>query len=272
MIVEENINEIIEKRNKLQEFIKLNDRLRAESPNHTVDMIKYTTTQKLIKILNNKIMILKSLNTVAKSEPTIKTEAPKPIEHPDKANAIRNILAIQIKNETYIDNSKNKLIETQTNVVNTLKKLINIQPNQNIKSELIAKVTQTAKNYLKIKNKIEFSLNKFKELQKKVIFSIESNQDINTQKKKSESCIKQFNELKAFIIKCIIFLNSFTRYILVIQVYYKKYISPTIYTYWSFGQFSIIIQCILVLSDVSTNCQHSSKVFAAGTSIQTCLP
>ena len=57
MIVEENINEIIEKRNKLQEFIKLNDRLRAESPNHTVDMIKYTTTQKLIKILNNKIMI-----------------------------------------------------------------------------------------------------------------------------------------------------------------------------------------------------------------------
>ena len=208
MSAKENITDIIEKRNKLQEFIKLNDRLTSESPNHTDDMTKYTTTQKLIKILNNKIMILKSLNTVdkynsvAKSEPTIKTEAPKPMERPPKTNIIRNIIAIQIKNKTYIDNSKNKLIETQTNVVNTLNKLINVQPNKKFKSELIAKVTQTAENYLKIKSNIECGLKKFIELQKKVISSIESNKDINTQKNISESCIKQFNELKEFIIKC----------------------------------------------------------------------
>lgn len=208
MSAKENINDIIAKRNKLQEFIKLNDRLTAESPNHTVDMTQYTTTQKLIKILNNKIMILKSLNpsdkdtSVAKSEPTIEAEAIKPIERPGKANAIRNILAIQIKNKTYIDNSINKLIETQTNVVNILNKLINVQPNQKIKSELIEKVKQTTENYLQIKNNIEISLNKFIELQKQVISSIESNKDIKTQKNISESCIKQFNELKEFIIKC----------------------------------------------------------------------
>jgi GT2 family glycosyltransferase len=202
MSAEENINDIIAKRNKFQEFIKLNDRLTDKLPNRTDDMTKYTTTQKLIKILNNKIMILKSLNTVAESDPTIKAEAPKPIERTAKANTIHNILAIQIKNKTYIDNSKNTLIETQTNVVNTLNKLINIQPNQNIKSELIAKATRTTENYLKIKNNIEFSINKFIELQKKVISSIESNKDNNTQKNIIESCIKQFNELKEFIIKC----------------------------------------------------------------------
>jgi hypothetical protein len=208
MSAKENITDIIAKRNKFQAFINLNDRLKAESPNHTVDMTIYTTTKKLIQILNNKIMILKSLNSVdkdnsvAKSEPTIEVEAAKPIERPDKANAIRNILAIQIKNKTYIDNSKNKLIETQNNVVNTLNKLINVQPNQKIKSELIAKVTQTMENYFKIQNNIEFSLNKFIELQKKVISSIESNKDINTQQNISESCIKQFNELKEFIIEC----------------------------------------------------------------------
>ena len=202
MSAKENITDIIAKRNKFQAFINLNDRLKAESQNHTVDMTIYTTTQKLIQILNNKIMILKSLNSVDKSEPTIEAEAPKPIERPDKANSIRNILAIQVKNKMYFENSKNVLIETHTNVVNTLNTLINIQPNQNIKSELIERVTQTAANYLKIQNNIEFRLNKFIELQKKIISSIESNKDINTQKNISDSCIKQFNELKEFIIKC----------------------------------------------------------------------
>ena len=31
-------------------------------------------------------------------------------------------------------------------------------------------------------------------------------------------------------------------------------------------------QCFPVLSEVSTNCQHSSSVTAAGTSVAACLP
>ena len=255
MSTKEDIADIIAKRNKLQEFIKLNDRLKAESQNHKVDMTVYTITQKLIHILNNKIMILNSLDSVYKSEPTIKVEKTKPIERAAKANTIQiknnpyfenskntlietqpnvvntsnknfkseptikiektkpieraakantidNILAIQLKNKTYFENSKNTLIETQTNVVNTLNKLINIQPNKIFKSKLIAKVTQTAANYLKIQNNIEISINKFIELQKKAIYSIAFNKDNNTQKNANESCMKHFYELKIFIIKC----------------------------------------------------------------------
>ena len=69
MSTNENINNLIARRDKLQDFIKLNYNLKAESQNHTSDMTIYTTTQKLIKILNNKIMLLKSLNSSGKNIP-----------------------------------------------------------------------------------------------------------------------------------------------------------------------------------------------------------